>query len=779
MSDIKMSSITDAFLGVGFRNTIWNMASGTYGFDPELDMTYVEAASIPSYLGASLYDATNSSFSLRIIPAEGAFQQTALIIQANNNDYVQMHVGPTGQFRGFLSSNKEIFLPDNQFPSYDPDVHVFWRIRDSEGLTFYFETSSDGDTWVELGHVGYPWDSTDVSILIVAGSIEDGEEGVHRAYFGDVNLRPSQFAMSATVFSQSNGSGTIRSTEPQTLSAIGSASSGSGSTAGPQVLLIRGGITDFGFAEFLQQDPARSRVLGSSAPNVNNTTTGRAWISATAPSVYRDGSYWKPASYASPSAVWANIADTNYQWFTNVQLEENDNFGNRLNLDGASYQYRCAYQPTYSTGLGGSNTVLRSDDRAYSGTHSGRMRFLGSTTPPRTITSGLQTYFPFCAESAQAPVKQGETIRGSVYVSADRVGLQWFPAVVQFNAATGAIVSATYNNPTITNILTHNGDGGWQQGTHSVAVAVGATHAAIIPVIIWSGIAEDETVYMDNHFLTGITPNVSNSPAAFEPPRELQIEVRADKVNYIMNGGFNSDLDGWSRFFSGLSGNIASIYNITWDPTTGYKSLGSMRVDVMQPTGVSAIAGARFGPGTTRVFSGTPGPIIRRLRMGTRYNFAAWVRKGPGCPDIRMNFYDANGVGYLGSGLTYSFTASGDQPHNVDGEWVRLEQSIVIPENSLPDFHIWISQVYTDIASTAPYSYWVDSVTVTEGEAPEEYFDGNFSSADYLWEGTVDMSRSHYYQDLGHKRARVDEVVQENLPFGGKYEVLYASAPTY
>src|SRR5690242_11757041 len=104
MSDIKMATLTDAFLGENVRNTIWNMASGIYGFDPETDLSFVEAAIIPSYLGASLYDATDSSFSLRIIPAEGASQQTAVVIQASTSDYVQMHVGPLGQFRGFISA---------------------------------------------------------------------------------------------------------------------------------------------------------------------------------------------------------------------------------------------------------------------------------------------------------------------------------------------------------------------------------------------------------------------------------------------------------------------------------------------------------------------------------------------------------------------------------------------------------------------------------------------------------------------------------------------------
>lgn len=776
MSDIKMAAITDAFLGENVRNTIWNMASGTYGFDPELDLTFVEAAVIPSYLGASLYDATDSSFSLRIIPAEGSLQQTALIIQASTSDYVQMHVGPLGQFRGFLSANKEIFIPETQFPVYDPDEHAFWRIRDEEGTTFYFETSPDGDTWTELGSIGYPWVSTDVSVMVVAGSIEDGEEGLHRAYFGDVNLKPSQFAMSATLLSQSNGSGQLRNTEPQTLSAIGFAQSGAANTTGPVVQIVRGGITDLGFADWLQPDPARSRVLGGLSTNVNNTTTGRPWLSATAPSVYLDGTYWKPARYAAVAGNWTNIPDTTYQYFMNVQFEENNNFGNRLGLDAASYQERCLYQPQSSVGLGGCNQVIRSSLRSYSGNYSGRIRFRGSVDSPRTITSGLQVYFPYSSLDAQAPVKTGETIRGSVFLSADRPGLQWFPAVVQYNDA-GAIVTTTYNNPTINHILTHLGDSSWQQGTYTVPVAAGATKAAIIPVVIWSGVAEDEFVWMDNHFVTGITPNVSNSPSSFEAPREVNIKVRADRVNHMMNGGFNADINGWGRFYSGVSGNVDQLFTVNWDATVGYKSLGSLRVDVTQPGGgVSLTSTARFGPGSIRVWNGLV-PQIQNLKPGVRYNFAAWVKKGPGCPDMRMQFYDANGVGYLGTGLTYSFTSNGDQPHNVDGEWVRLEQSLVIPSNALPDFHIWISQAGADVASTAPYSYWVDSVIVTESLDPVEYFDGNFSSGDYLWEGTVNKSRSHYYQDLTHKRARVDAVVQENLPLGAKYEIIYASAP--
>lgn len=778
MSDIKMATLTDAFLGENVRNTIWNMASGIYGFDPETDLSFVEAAIIPSYLGASLYDATDSSFSLRIIPAEGASQQTAVVIQASTSDYVQMHVGPLGQFRGFISANKEIFLPENEFPEYDPVAHAIWRIRDVDGTTFYFETSPDGETWTELGHIGYPWDATNVSVMVLAGSIEENDEGIQRAYFGDVNLRPSQFAMSATVFSQSNGTGTPRNTEPQTLSARVFSESGAGSTIGPSVQIIRGGITDLGFADWLQPDPARSRVLGGLSTNVNNTVTGRPWLSATAPGIYRDGSYWAPARYAAVAANWTNIPDNVYQYFMDVQLEENNNFGNRLSLDAASYQTQCLYQPQASAALGGSSTYRRNSDRAYSGRYSGRMFYPGATSSPRTITSGLQVYFPYASLGAQAPVKQGETIRGSLYLSADRPGLQWFPAIVQFNDA-GAIVSATYNNPTITHMVTHLGDGSWQQATHSTAVAVGATRAAVIPVVIWSGVAENEFVWADNHFLTGITPNVSNSPSAFEAPREANIKVRADKVNCITNGNFNANILGWGRFYtSGIVGNVDQLFTVNWDATEGYKSLGSLRVDVTQPSGgVTVSPAARFGPGTIRIWNGNTPPPIQDMKPGRTYNFSAWVKKGPGCPDLRMQFFDTNNTGYIGTGLTYSYTASGNQPHNVDGEWVRLEDTLTIPENALPDFTIWITQSGGDVPSTAPYSYWVDSVMVIEATGPQDYFDGSFSSADYLWEGTVNLSRSHYYQDLVHKRARVDAVVQENLPPGAKYEIIYASAP--
>lgn len=782
MSYPLLEVLSDPFLGAGAQNPLWNMASGIIGFDDDRNATFLRSAVIPSYAGASLYRAIDTSFSIKVTPAEGNFTQTAVVIQANANNYVQMGVGPTGQFRGFVAINKDVFLTDEAFPTYDPVAHAFWRIRDTEGKTFFFDVSPDGSTWTNLGSVGYAWDASAVSVMLFAGATQEDTEEVRTAYFSNINQRPAQLTLSATGDGQSGGSGVPVETNPLEIGAVGSGASGG--TGTPVLSVVRGGITDFGVWDSTQADAANSRVLGSSSPNIDNTTTGRPWISATAPGVYRDGSYWPRAAYAGIGAVWNNIPDGNAQYVTNVQFEENSNYGNRLSLDASSYQTICTYAPQFSSGLGGSGTVARTSARALSGQWGGGMVFRGATQSPRTIPSGLQVYFPYPTEKAFCKVTPGETIRASVWVSLDRPNAQWFTAICQYNDA-GSIVAATYNNGTITNMNTHPGGGTWQQGNHAVTVSGTATKAAVVPVIVVSGAAEDETAYMDNHFITGTSPSTSNAPTTYTNPRELRIKVKADEVNYAMNSGFNADITGWGSFAAGLVGSFNDVFTSNWDSGVGYKSLGSTRVDVYDysSTGTTLSPGARIGLGSQRVWQGNSYPQIQGLKVGHTYTFSVWVRKGPNCPDIGMSFYDANGTGIFGStsvnnGLMYSQATDGTRPEHVDGDWVRLSQKFTLGTQALPEFHIWVWVNGDDVLPNAPFSYWVDSVMVTETDHPVDHFNGDFGSADYLWESTRNNSRTHFYQDLTHKRSRVEQVVVDSVPVGANYSVLYAQPIT-
>lgn len=781
MSYPLLETVSDPFLGSDIQSPIWTMSSGTFGFDTDRDATFLRSSVVPSFVGAALYSAADSYFSVRVTPAAGQFTQTAVVIQANSNNYVQMSVGPTGQFRGFVSVNKEVFLTDENFPTYDPVAHAFWRIRDTEGKTFFFDVSPDGSTWTELGSVGYAWDAHIVSVMLFAGATQEEETGPFDAYFSSINQRPAQLVLSAVGEGLSGGSGFPEETNPLEIGARGSGQSGG--TGTPVLQVIRGGLTDFGIWDSTQADAANSRVLGSASPNINNTTTGRPWISATAPGTYRDGSYWPRAAYAGVGAVWNNIPDANAQYVTNVQFEENNNYGNRLTLDAASYQNICCYAPQFSTGQGGSGTVARTNARPLSGQYGGGMVFRGATQAPRTIASGLNVYFPYPTEKAFCKVTPGEAIRASVWVSLDRPGANWFTAIVQYNDA-GAIVAATYNNGTITNMNIHPGGGTWQQGNHAVTVSGTATKAAVMPVIVVSGAAEDETAYMDNHFITGTSPSTSNAPTTYTNPRELRIKVQADEINYAMNSGFNANITGWGSFAAGLTGSFTDVFTSNYDSGVGYKSLGAARVDVFDysSTSTTLSPGARIGLGSQRVWAGGL-PQMQSLKPGHTYNFSVWVRKGPNCPDIGMSFYDANGTGKFGSpsvnnGMMYSQASDGTRPQNVDGDWVRLEQTYTLGTQSLPEYHIWVWVAGDDVLPNAPFSYWVDSVMVTETAIPVDHFNGDFGSADYLWESTRNQSRTHFYQDLTHKRSRVEQVVQDNIPVGAEYSVLYAQPPT-
>lgn len=768
MSNPSLSEIGDVYFD-GVLNTDWNTNSGTYGLDDLTNRAYITASIVPSFLGASGYDVAFSSFSAQIEVAPGDISQTALVIQKDSSNYVEMHVGPYGKFQAYSTNNTEVTQADD-FPDYDPVAHAYWRISEDGGYNFIFDASPDGSNWTNLGSVPYFWDGTNTTVIFLAG-FNEPSEGQLRAYISNVNLISSQFVLSATISASSNIDGTLEEIAIHELFGRGGALSGPGSSFNAILGISPGGLTDFGIWDSTQPDAALSRVFGSNSPTIDNSITGRPWVSATAPTQYRDGSFWKPALYAGVGTQWAAIPDQNYQTMTNVQMEQNSNTGNRLSLDASSYQERCLYAPQSPVSSAGSTKVERSADRAYSGLYSGHMHYGGT---PITLTSGLHVYYPYTTSESQATVVAGETIKGSVYVSLNRPGAQWFADIQQFDVNHN-LIGATHNGATITNVVTHPGSWAWQQGSVTASLLANTKYVAVVPVIVASGLSQPEDIYMDNHFITGISPNVSNVPSTYQAPRQLNISVRADEINYALNGGFNADISGWGIFQSGVT-NASNVLSVQWDNTVGLSGLGSLKATYVNPTTATGGSSSYLGPGSVRVSSGSGVPQIQGLKIGHTYNVSAWVKKGPNCPDIILSTYDANGTVII---TTNTVTAS-TNPDNLNNGWIRLSVTVTVPPNGLSDYSAWLTIAWPDILAAvvvAPFNFWIDCVQVTEGTNPQPYFDGSFSSADYQWEGIANKSRSHYYKDLTNKMSRVNQIVKAYSPVGSNYQILYAQPP--
>ena len=72
--------------------------------------------------------------------------------------------------------------------TYDPDVHVWWRIRESGGSVF-FDYSVDGTAWVNLRSLAHNLETLDNFLIVIGAGTTSGGTGAF-AYFDNLNTNP-------------------------------------------------------------------------------------------------------------------------------------------------------------------------------------------------------------------------------------------------------------------------------------------------------------------------------------------------------------------------------------------------------------------------------------------------------------------------------------------------------------------------------------------------------------------------------------------------------------
>jgi hypothetical protein len=763
-------------------NPQWNTNSGSYGFDPIQKSAYVEATAIPSYIGAALYDLSQSFFFAHITPAPlgtGTIQ-TGIIIRFDRTNYASIVYGNNGQFSAYVSNNTVITtLP---MPAYDPVNHAFWRFRNDGDLTnIFFDTSPDGATWTTQGFLGVSWDITQVTVSIFAGFT--GEEATgNLAYISSVNQPVGGLALSAKA---RGGTSTIMGsyaiTDPNALSGRVNAQAGLRAKFTATLGIPEGGLTDWAYGSIVGIDPAMgTRYTTGNAVSFTggNPLTSSAWLREQnafgIPMPYRDGSYFQPAAYVNMQYDISGLTDSTRVLATNFQVEETTGLNNRLPLDASIYLNGCDY-----SGGSGVSTVTRSTDIALNGQYSGK---IVSNNSPGTIGDGNTAYWVIPQRKAMVPIRKSptgtpESIFGSVYLSTTRANTIWFASLVYYDINWNILSQSTHLKPTITGKMTHPGGGVWQQDTvFDNAVPSAAVYVGVVPVVQNpSNLVEN--VYASNHVITTASLGFTENPSTYSHPRTAQINVKANRVNYVLNSGFNTGSQNWFQGLSGISGspNPASM---TWDSNVGYHSVGSLRLDMATGGGVTGSPTAKLGLATQANFNGSSRqPVVQGLKIGHTYTITAWIKQSSGCPDVYMDFRDSNSLGI--TGLSTNSTKI-TNPERVDGTWTRLQTTYTVPPTGLSEYYFFF-YVYLRDTNLAPFSFWVDSIMVEESIAPYGgYFDGGFASADYQWEsgGTANNCRSYYYQDYNNKLLRLQKAMPSVLPVGEYYNLLFAQPIT-
>lgn len=797
MANPNINTLTDIFLPDGFGafgfgegvygggseliNPQWNTNSGNFGIDPVTGLPYIEATSTPSYVGASLYTIEYSSFFAKIVPAAvgGGSVQTALVIKSNAHNYVEMSVGPEGLFKGYVSNDLEVTLPDSSFPAYDPSAHAFWRIRNEDKLNFHFDVSPDGANWTELGSVPYTWDASSVVVTIFAGFTGFDAPG-NFALVSNINLPNTTLALSGIARATAAAAGMALVSDPNSLSGRAHAIAGLRAKFLATLGIPEGGLSDFVYVQNARIiDPLMlnqwkqqtfTNFLGASP------MTQAAWATASAPFAapthYRDGSYWPPAEYAVFKHKVEGVPDNGPNLLTNAQVENTIGLGNRLSLDAYIYATECPYTP----GLGAAS-MTRSTDLALTGQYSGKLTSNGT---PIVIGDGTTAYA--CLPLTEAIVKvrrdgsgNAENMFGNVYLSTTRANTSWFASFIFYDANFNILTASTYRQASITNKNTHPGGGVWQSGNvFATGIPSNAVWAGLVPFVN-AAASVVETVHISNHSITGASLDITEVSSGYSNPRTANINIKADRVNYMLNSGFNNSDNQFIAQTTNTTGTPVPIA-VAWDGTVGYKSLGSLKVTISAPSGTfTGSAGATLGITSRPNLSSTTSgrfPLIQRLKVGHTYTISAWILPGTNCPDVRMNFYDANDLGPSDIGINDTRT---NNPERIDGNWIRVQNTYTIPPEGLQDYALYFYTNFSDIGH-APFSFWVDSIMVEEATDYQGYFDGGFASPDYQWEsgGTANLSRSYYYKDYSNKLINLNRVISSVLPVGESYNLQFA-----
>jgi hypothetical protein len=256
------------------------------------------------------------------------------------------------------------------------------------------------------------------------------------------------------------------------------------------------------------------------------------------------------------------------------------------------------------------------------------------------------------------------------------------------------------------------------------------------------------------------------TPRNYQPARQLQTIVKPDRLNYLTNPSFESGTTNWSQVGSGQT--LAISNNVPVIPELPF------------PVGAQSLAT------TVTTSSGAGVQItINYLIPGRTYMASAWVQ-----PDGNV-MGDLTGSCGTGSGTMTGSLAIGFGNGQYGGgpyggitlPTVPLPpawQQIFFSFQATSDTHVLSFAPVNIVAAVFPYTWYLDSVLVEDGDILNQYFDGNFG-VDALWldGGTQNLCQSFYYNQLEFARHIIVDSLANNTPLGITYATpLYATMPT-
>ncbi|MFE2539062.1 hypothetical protein [Actinacidiphila glaucinigra] len=420
-------------------------------------------------------------------------------------------------------------------------------------------------------------------------------------------------------------------------------------------------------------------------------------------------------------------------------------------------------------------------------------------------------------QTALVRVEPGVTYQAQVSVAAEVAGQQVSCAVLRFDSNFNLI--GTFQAGAASTTL---GGYKWQQVGVQYTMDATAAWAAVVPRVT-SGGASQVRFYVDEHRIwvpsTLATKGSNTTPArAWQPPRQLIIKLRATRVNYAKNPSFQNSLWGWSQekdasvtaaltlaTGGGIVGN-AGQYSISSAPTATLVNGTSPRTGVVSVTAQPALVD-RLRPDTVYTAS------IYVLPQAGEVPITLWAHDGTNLiRGTSTAIFDPTGntewsrlsvtyrtssvyggsarlsLGYAADDVASVYAAV--TPGSNDAVWALVDQAPASePTWSQSTPYTagarvqYASELWESVVRNGPYSnvgpltFRFDHLLVEAADKLAPFFDGNEPSADYMWEGTIGDSRSHYYRGKRVSQYRLDQLIQRQIGVGASYRLVYASAP--
>ena len=289
----------------------------------------------------------------------------------------------------------------------------------------------------------------------------------------------------------------------------------------------------------------------------------------------------------------------------------------------------------------------------------------------------------------------------------------------------GALISSSTSAA-----LTASSNTAWVRNAWTASAPSTAMFAAV--EISWPSPGANQVQYFD-----AVQFQQAAAATAYRTPRRVEVVLEAERVNEIINGGFDLNITG----FDVTGGSAAHT-------TTGTFDTGVGALNLTTSAGTATLSQSNLIVDPDRAFA-AQGKFLH-------------TTGGALSVTIDVQYFTAAGVA-ISAQTGAIFTNAGAQT-----SWIRpafLGRTPATCGKATVRFTI------TTISGSVIRS---DDLLAEHGDSIEEYFDQRNNSGDVIFEGLVNGSRVHLYRILGVKRQRFLELALDSLPLGAEINTVVA-----